>query len=282
MQSKVRLGDFFPDVRDITVLDIGAMTLGSEKEYAPLVAAGAARIVGFEPDRDECDKLNRAARPGETFLPYFIGDGGGATYHKTNYTMTGSLFAPNRRLVDMFNNLGELLQLEAKHPVETHRLDDIAELRDLDIDCVKIDIQGGELAAFQAAARILSQCTVIQTEVEFVEIYEGQPLFADVDRHLRGCGFQLHAFLGFGKRCFKPIIVGNDPNQGLNQVLWSDAVYVRDFTRLDRIATDKLIKMAIVLNDVYGSFDLVTLALMELDRRLGSEIARDYMQKICG
>ena len=35
---------------------------------------------------------------------------------------------------------------------------------------------------------------MIHTEVEFVEMYERQPLFAEVDQFLRGNGFVFHRF----------------------------------------------------------------------------------------
>ncbi|MFY7697106.1 MAG: hypothetical protein ACOVQK_12230 [Cyanobium sp.] len=39
--------------------------------------------------------------------------------------------------------------------------------------------------ALQNATTVLATASVIQCEVEFVELYKGQPLFADVDSFLR-------------------------------------------------------------------------------------------------
>ena len=144
------------------------------------------------------------------------------------------------KLVKLFHNLNELMMLQKKHPVETRRLDDIEGIGD--IDYIKIDVQGAEVDVFRGAPKTLAKATLIQTEVEFIELYEGQPLFTDVDRILRAAGFQFHTFLGFGQRCFKPLLANDDPNRGLRQFLWSDALYVRDFLDFQSVPEDKLLK----------------------------------------
>lgn len=83
-------------------------------------------------------------------------------------------------------NLAEVVTPVAVHPVDTTRLDDIAEIGDIDL--IKIDVQGSELAVFKNASLALSSALLIQTKVEFVELYRGQPMFADVDSFLRASG----------------------------------------------------------------------------------------------
>ena len=58
----------------IDVIDVGAMALDAEPEYAPILAKAPCRVVGFEPVQAECDKLNAAGHATRVFLPYFIGD----------------------------------------------------------------------------------------------------------------------------------------------------------------------------------------------------------------
>ena len=61
------------------------------------------------------------------------------------------------------------------------------------IDFMWLDMQGYELNALMAAPRILKTVSVILTEVEFVEAYEGQYLYADVKEFLEQQGFTLIA-----------------------------------------------------------------------------------------
>ncbi len=281
MANKFSLYDLFPDVGMINILDVGAMSLGQGAEpYAPLVQAKRAKVVGFEPDAAECAKLNRQIEGTHIYLPHFIGDGNKATYYQTNHAMTGSLYRPNDALLEKFQSLLELTTLEDTHEVETRRLDDIAEVRDIDL--FKIDVQGAELDVFKGAGRVLAETTVVITEVEFVSLYQDQPLFADVDANLRGDGFQFHTFLGFGGRCFKPMLVNNDPERAMRQLLWADAVYVRDFMKLEPVAKEKLLRLAAILNNVIGSLDLCHYVLAHLDRREGSAMAASYMKAVAG
>ncbi|MHB1140928.1 MAG: FkbM family methyltransferase [Sulfuricaulis sp.] len=269
--------DFLPKDFLINILDIGA-ALTERPPYQSLIDAGRAKITGFEPNARECERLNREYGEPHRFLPHFIGDGQPATFHETNWLLTGSLFEPNTPLLEKFQNLAELMTPVATHPVSTARIDDVSEIGD--VDYIKIDVQGSELAVFQNASRALSGAILIQTEVEFVELYKGQPMFADVDTFLRGKGFQLHCFDKIGSRAFKPLVRGNDINAGIRQALWTDAYYVSDWMHLEGLPEIKLQKYAVLAHDLLHSFDLAHLVLTALDRKAGSNIAAAYLQKL--
>lgn len=273
---------YFAEELRITVLDVGA-ALVERPPYQSLVDAGRAQIFGFEPDEVACERLNRQFGAPHRFFPVFAGDGQRATFHETNWGPTGSLYEPNTPILEMFQNLAELMTPVAQHPVQTTRLDDLAEIDD--IDYIKIDVQGSELAVFQNASRALSRTLLIQTEVEFIEMYKGQPMFADVDTFLRSAGFQFHTFSGAGGRAFKPMVINGDVdvgtlNVGARQFLWADACYVRDWKHLDALTDDKLAKYAVLMHDLLQSFDLAHLALLVLDRRTGGGLAERYMRQL--
>lgn len=269
--------ELFPEEFLINILDVGA-ALNEQPPYQSLVDAGRARIIGFEPNPQECETLNREYGEPHRFFPYFVGDGRPATFHETNWVLTGSLYAPNSSLLEKFQNLAELTRPVATHSVSTTRIDDIAEIDD--VDFVKIDVQGSELVVFQNALRTLADVLLIQTEVEFVEFYQGQPMFADVDIFLRSNGFQFHTFNGFGTRAFKPLIVNGDINAGFRQALWSDAVYVRDWMHLEALDELKLRKYAVLAHDLLRSYDLAHLVLDALDRKIGSGFAATYLTRL--
>ena len=101
-----------------------------------------------------------------------------------------------------------------------------------------------------------------------------------IDQALRGHGFQFHKFLGFAGRAFKPTMAAGDPNAMVSQMLWSEAVYVKDFMTFDRLAPERLLKLAVILHDVYQSVDLALLCLTEWDRRNGSKTAMEYQARL--
>jgi FkbM family methyltransferase len=266
-----------PETR-ITILDIGA-SLTEKPPYEHLLEAGIARLVGFEPDTKECEKLNATYGKPHEFFPYFIGDGNTAVFHETNWFATGSLFRPNTAILQKFQNLYELTTPVAEHPIETRRLDDIPGIGTADY--IKIDVQGAELMVFKGGEKLLEDVLFIHSEVEFQELYENQPLFADVDTYLRSRNFLFVKFVGFGSRCVKPLIVKNDTNKGTHE-LWADALYVKNWLHLDTFTPDQLIKLAILAHDLYVLPDLAYHALKNLDARQGSVHASDYLKKLTG
>ena len=254
------------------------MYLGDNRDaYSHLTSAVPCNVIGFEPVASECEKLIALNIPGRTFLPYFVGDGSVRTFYECNYPMTSSLFEPNTALLAKFQRLEELTQVVRTSIVETRRLDDIAATAG--VDFLKLDIQGGEMLALQGATEQLKDALVVHTEVEFVPMYKGQPLFADIDTFLRAHGFAFHR-INLSGRTFKPLIDTKRPNSPLSQKLWGDAVYVRDFMAFDALAPEALLKIAVICHENYGSYDLAAVALEGYDRKLGTGLQAAYLSSL--
>lgn len=273
--SPVSFYDIFPETPDLTVVDIGASELeGEPAPYKHLLESGRATVFAFEPDNGARASLSQQNRKGLITLPHFIGDGEPATFYQTNNVYTGSLFAPNTDLLSKFLNLAEMTELVSTSLVQTARLDDLAEIANFDY--LKMDIQGAELSALRGASEKLKHCLVIHTEVAFVEMYKGQPLFADIDAHLRSCGFHFHCLPGIGSRTYNPPTVSGKNTQWL----WADALYVRDLGSLEAVSRPTLLKMAALLNDVALAPDYSVALLNELDRRDGRGRVATFVQRI--
>ena len=267
------------DLPRIKVVDVGALPLPDQAEkYARLVELGLCQVVGFEPTGDACRELNERYGPPHQFLPYFVGDGTPGEFRLCNYPMTSSLYEPNYKLLDQFQMLSELTQVVERSQVETTRLDDIPEVAGTDY--LKMDVQGAEHDVLSGAAETLQSAVAVHTEVEFVPMYKDQPLFADVDQALRNMGFVLHRFDSISGRTFQPFITNNDPCQMLSQMIWANAIYVKDFTALSSLSEEQLVKMAIILHEVYGSYDLAHVCLVELDGRRQAATAQTYFGRL--
>ncbi len=143
-------------------------------------------------------------------------------------------------------------------------------------DLIKVDAQGYELEIMRHGTATVSNALVIECEVEFVPLYKDQPLFGDVQCFLRDRGFVLHKLIDCAGRPFRPF---NTPSPFLpmSQVLWADAIFVRDFTRLEALSDDELLKAAAILDVVYASYDLVGLLLAEYDRRAKTGVRQAYV-----
>lgn len=253
---------------------------GMSPPYNALLTAGVARVTGFEPVEEECQKLNAQSGPVHSFLPYAVGDGTIQTFRQCNFSMTSSLYEPNHALMDRFQNLGELTHVVKQFPLQTHRLDDLPQVRE--VDYLKLDVQGAELDVIEGAAEVLSHALVVHTEVEFVPLYVGQPLFAEVDQALRRKGFCFHRFAGLAGRVFKPLVYQNNVNAMLSQALWAEAVYIRDWMNWEPLGAEQLLKLALILHDVYASCDLCLVALDHFDRKTGGSLCGQYLQQLTG
>jgi FkbM family methyltransferase len=279
--ARFSLTRLLPDTPALQIVHVGASSLeGHIEAYEALVDRGYGLVTGFEPQPAALAKLKAEAKPGRRFLPYVVGNGTPAMFHQTRHPSMTSVLEPNLPLMERFHQLAELSQVVATHSVKTRRLDDIDELAG--VDFLKIDVQGGELEVLRGAERLLRSCLVIQTEVEFLPLYKNQPLFGDIDQHLRACGFLLHTFRDVQGRCFKPFIARSDPLATINQVLWADAIYVADFRGIEAMPTERLQKLAVLMHDIYGSSDLCLLILTELDRRNGGtrDLEGRYLEQL--
>jgi FkbM family methyltransferase len=263
----------------LKIIDVGAAAAVDPPAYAKLARALPCTIVGFEPRAGECEKLNRLDSAAHLYLPYAIGDGTPRTFYECRSPYCSSLFEPNGPLLAKFQNLGDLLEVVGTHRTETRRLDDLSETAGADF--LKVDVQGGELLVLQGAVERLRDILAVHIEVEFVPLYKNQPLFADIDTFLRAQGFAFHTLMPYG-RTFKPIRVNNDDSGWVRQILWADAVYVRDFMAFAELAPEALIKLAAILHENYDSMDLAALALEAHDKRTGQSLQAEYLRRLSG
>ena len=262
----------------VDILDIGPAT-DAVGRHAALTAQGLARVIAVEPAAERGAAL--LGRGVERVLPVFLGAGGAGRLHTTRDPRFASLLEPDPAVIDLFTTMGTgaggSFQTVYTTDVQTARLDDV--LPELHPDFIRLDIQGGELAALEHGTERLASAVVVETETALVALYKDQPLLGDVHALLRRHGFVLHKLIDVVGRAFLPLSPPNR-HEPISQLLWTDAVFVRDFAQLARLTDDQLLKGALILNDVYYSFDLTLLLLAEHDRRRGTGHAQTYHQAL--
>jgi FkbM family methyltransferase len=263
------------DLQRIGIVDVGANPqFGVKGPYEVLLDRDLASLVGFEPDLSALSKLQAIKGPRETYLPVVVGDGKRHQYRICAMSGMNSLLAPNLDLLNLLHLHGPWAQVRAVVDVDTRRLDDIAEIEAMDY--LKIDIQGSELLVFENATEKLKDCLVVHTEAMFVPMYEGQALFSEQELFLRKLGLQVHKFFEIQGHVLKPFIVRGDEHAPLSQVFWADVVFIKDITHLERLRPEQLLKIAIILHDVYCSVDVAHLMLQAYDRASHTAMAPKY------
>lgn len=237
----------------IRVVDVGATPLVSGKPpYQALVDEGVAELVGFEPDAQGFAALQARGRPHETFYPYALGDGRRHALHLCRSPGMTSILTPNLRVLSAFPRFADWGEVLSVVEVDTVRLDDVG-LSGCDL--LKLDVQGYELEILRHGTGVLAGTLVAQIEVEFLPMYEGQPLFSEVESFLRGQGLWFHRFHKLKSRVWRPYPV-QSPYEGKSQHLWADAVFVRGLLDPGELTGAQREVSATILERVYGSSDL--------------------------
>jgi len=266
--------DLVKPTRLTSVVDIGAYPIDSVPPYKALLERRLCRVIGFEPQPDGLAALMARKSDLETYLPYLVGDGKSATLRVCQAPGMTSLFAPNPNALRHFPGFLEFGRVVQEIPVTTRRLDDIVEIEN--VDFLKMDVQGAELMIAQNGPERLKEVVAIQTEVSFITLYQGQPTFGEIDVELRRSGFVPHSLVTVNKRMIAPL-VGPTPFAALNQLLEADIVYIRDFTRPERMSPEQVKHLAVIAHHCYASFDLATNCLHHLTR-IGA-VQPDAMQR---
>ena len=264
-----------------TLLEVGAVKISEEEEpfYELLDYFPSSKIVGFEIDKEVCDKMNLSARDGVKYYPHALGEfNESKELYITNHPMCSSLYKPNEDLISLYHNF-EAAYLKSKTTIKTITLDNFLETNNIgSLDFIKIDVQGAELDIFRGGKKALKDVLKIVCEVEFIHHYENQPLFGDVCKFLNGYDLMFNKFLGMAGRSLRPIVFNSDKNFA-SQHIWSDAIFIKHIQKISKLSDKKLLKLSL-LAAVYESLDLTHYCLSRFDERNSSSLATKWLQKV--
>lgn len=225
--------------RPITVVDIGCRWGFADKF---LDNSGNLIIYGFDPDVEECERLERAYNSKNIRLvPVALADESGRkNIYLTKEPACSSLYRPIKYLIDA-NPALDCAREVSQAEVQVTTLDKWARTNRVNnIDYMKIDTQGSELDILKGAKNTLKKVRILEVEVEFNQIYAGQPVFSDVDKFLRTHGFELWKLpniVHYGLDAESDTVLSRSTvnydhyryeveSRG-GQVFWADAIYVK-------------------------------------------------------
>ncbi|HVC76695.1 MAG TPA: FkbM family methyltransferase [Candidatus Micrarchaeaceae archaeon] len=230
-----KLDDFLSTDR-IVLVDVGARgvappELESLRSYV--------RRIGFEPDLEECQRLSNTGN-GE-FFPMIVGGLGGAQrlnlYSDRDYS---SVY----ELADRYTRLWlHGIEKDSSVEAEVVTLDSfVADHPDLCPDFLKLDVQGAELAILQGGEQTLQRTGLVEVEVEFAEMYRGQPLFHDIAAFMSNRGFEL-LYLNRGFATRREVYDG--PSRG--QLITGDALFGKTESECRNMTVTQRAKYVILL-----------------------------------
>jgi FkbM family methyltransferase len=224
----------------LTLIDVGARwgVVDLWREFGD-----KAKVFCFEADEEEAQRLSaETTTPNIEYIPVALSDNDkGITLTITEGVGCTSAYRPIRHLYERYPGC------KIMRPVRSIRcpsttLDQFIGSRGIEIvDAIKLDTQGSELDILRGSQKALERCALVVVEVEFNPLYEGQPLFCDIDRFLRDRGFVLwrlnnlaHYSTGILAGDPHSILVSVDPGGYQyvpfenGQLFWADALYVKE------------------------------------------------------
>jgi FkbM family methyltransferase len=259
---------------DVLVADVGCRW-GFHERWDSLEPN--VELVGFEPDIAEAERLRRLYRGKRVAIAaHALGKNEGvATLHIARDPGSSSLYEPATEVTRGRPELSRIEQVEHM-AVELTTLDAWAARAGLGpAHVLKLDVQGAELDVLEGAVGQLTTVRLVESEVEFNPMYDGQPLYADVDRFLRAHGFVLwrlrhlvhyeiagHSsdFVAGDEQVFENRPVRFAAEGG--QLFWGHAYYVREELAFDKAGQDwrECVRDA-AITWAYSFYDLARQAL---------------------
>lgn len=173
------------------IFDVGGHYGETIRKYKRIFPG--CRIVSFEPTPESFERLRHAWGPDAdvTLVNKAVTEmDGPVDFHVNAFDATNSTLprpSSGRRYYPRHAGM------ETKITVQGIALDSFLSADECP-DILKMDIQGGELAALKGAERLLKSATLklIYTEALFIPHYEDQPLFHDISAYLLEHGYSLY------------------------------------------------------------------------------------------
>ena len=224
--KKAGLGEVLLGSEQVTVVDVGAAT-GMHPRFRAL--RPNLRAVLFEPDKRSYFALV-AERSDDAVHNCALDETDGTTrINLARKEQCSSFLMPRQELLRDFPE-PERYDIEGTAEVETRSIDSVA--RDgPEIDFIKLDAQGAELRILRGATATLESVWGLEIEVEFTAIYQGQPLFSDVDPFVRARGFELLDL----ERYYWARTSVPDMARTSGQLVFADALYFKRQDEVERI-----------------------------------------------
>ena len=248
----------------LQIVDVGANPIEGEVSYQSLLDRGLAHVTGFEPQEDAFAALNARKSAKESYYPDALGDGTDKELHLFRESGFTSVYPADPSSAAYLGFRGGMTET-GRVTIRTSRLDTLKQIPRPDM--LKIDVQGSEAEIIANGHEKLSSVLLVQTEVRFFPLYEGEPRFGDLERELHLLGLELYGF-DFIKRTgpqsrYKRRLT----RRAFAQAVDGDAWFVRDLRRAASFADSDLAKLALLADSVMRAFDLALFCLDHLETR---------------
>ena len=251
------LGEYLGDLR-IGLVDVGARG-GLEPRWRQIERNIKAFL--FEPDERSRRDLVSIGYVEEIF-PIGLGSiENTGTINLCQDPGVSSLLMPRHTFLSQFPN-PKRFDVVANESINVSTLDKCLVARDDECDFIKIDTQGTELDILKGGESLLDSPIIgLEIEVEFIQLYEAQPLFGDVCSYLGGKGYEFFDFVNICRWEREKFSL-------FGQAVFGDGLFLRPPETFRKILSDipkdkarQKAKKYIAIVALYGHIDLLPICI---------------------
>ena len=261
--------DFIKNSEPIMICDIGAAPSDKTDFIDDLFTNTNSKLVGFEPNPDEFRKLKNVNN--KKFYNFAIGDGEEKTLNICSHPAMSSFLKPDLEYLKLFG-FAEISQIVSTINISSKKLNDIED----NFDLIKIDAQGYESEIIRCGEEKIKKSLVLQLETSPTPLYKDEKSSAQILKKLEELGFALHMFNKVKTQCFRPMVLSNNPDIGLNYLFQLDCVLVRNFREIKKLSSEQLRKLILIMFYSFKSYDFVDFLIVRLDELENSKFINDY------
>lgn len=252
----------------LVVVDVGAR--GELQPPWDTVSPEALRVIGFEPDREECQRLNESAGADARYVPAALWSGPGEVdVHVARTPSCSSVHPPNAPFLARYApphvEPRDTLTV-ARYPSAT--LDGVLDAERVRCDVIKVDTQGAEREILQGAERVLREdafAAIVETWT--VPVHAGQGLTGDIMQLAHEAGlslFDVAVAAAWERRSAADRNLG-----GKRQIVGLDLLFLRDPADWPAGAPETRRIKAAAVAEAFG-FPDVALELLDGERALAA------------
>ncbi|MCA0974294.1 tetratricopeptide repeat protein [Halomonas denitrificans] len=246
----------------IIVVDNGARLLKTPNPRA-FLDLDAFGVVAFDPaSQVKKPEFLKTRDDVDLFAHACLGDGTPGELHATLDAKHSSLLPPEPA-TRLQETCAQPMQCLTRLPISTIALDSIEGLPT--IDWLSLDLSGDTMAILEHGEKALQDALLLQVQVPFQPLYEGQPDFAQVSHWAHRHGFRFYRFNTVQQAPAAQL----SASLGASEWLSADALFIPDEPRMASLAPNRITKLAFVAHTIFHAKDLAWQLLHRAGREAG-------------
>ena len=165
--------------RSPVIIDCGSVG-DYGQEYTEIF--GSSTYLGFDPNATKNRSVGTETERKPAYVAFALWEKAQTKiFYETHNPNCSSFFQPNESLLNNYRINHNELRVRKSTKLQTIRADTVLDsLGFLQPDIIELDVQGAELGALKSFGKYIDKTLIIDCEVEFISIYQQQPLVDDI------------------------------------------------------------------------------------------------------